>query len=202
MTYENLLQSNQAVVVFILACLVTFVVSQRNGAWGRSGTVRRASQVEEARTAALLARLRFARGPGRARRGVKFWSELLAELEHANREDALPWEVVLAVTEAAQAESGRAAKLRAVIIHKPDSGLIARASVRIAPRSTPRQQNLSRWSGRRVREMRMSAHLSPTRPRNSRTEVPQTSLSRLHVVQKSEATIHRGTTAVDARLAG
>ena len=184
MTYENLLQSNQAVVIFILACLVAFVVSRRNGAWGRSRTVRTASQFVEARAAALLARLRFVRGPSRACRGVKFWSELLADLEHANREDALPWEVVLAVTEAAQAESIRPAKLRAVIIHKPDSGLIARASVRLSPRSTPRQQNLSRWSGRRAREMRMSRHLSSTRPRNSGTEVPP-SLSPLHFVHKS-----------------
>src|SRR5215472_4672440 len=139
MTYENLLQSNQALVIFILACLVAFIVSRRNGVPGRSRAVTKAAQVESARTDALLARLRFVRGTGRAYRGNKFWHDLLADLEHANREDSLSWEVVLAVTEAAQAETSRTAKLRAVIIHKPDSGLIARASMRFSPQLTPRR---------------------------------------------------------------
>jgi hypothetical protein len=177
------------VVLMMLACLAAFVVSRRSGVWGRSRTVRKAEQVEAARTAALLARLRFVRGPGRSYRGVKFWHELLADLEHANRDDALSWEVVLAVTAAAQAETCRTAKLRAVIIHRPDSGLIARASMRFNPRLTPQRQKLSRWSGRRAREMRMPVHSSATRSKNTRTEELPARRPALPFVRKSRQRI-------------
>jgi len=159
----------------MLACFVAFIVRRRSDVWGRARTVRKATQVDTAVSATLLARLRFVRGPGRAYKGVKFWNELLADLEHANREEFLSWEVVLAVTAAAQAESCRTVKLRPVSVHKFDSGLIARASMRFSPRFTPRQQKLSRWSGRRAREMRMSVHSPSALPKNSRTKVLSTS---------------------------
>jgi hypothetical protein len=73
----------------------------------------------------------------------KFCSSTAGAMEHARS-----WEVVLAVTEAAQAETCRTAKLRAATIHRPDSGLIARASIRFSPGSTSRRQKLSRWSAR------------------------------------------------------
>ncbi|SEK07367.1 hypothetical protein SAMN05192539_103853 [Paraburkholderia diazotrophica] len=186
MTYENLLQGNQAfVIVMTLAFLAASIVCRRSSVWGGSRTVAKAAQVEAARTAALLARLRFVRGPGRSYRGVKFWHELFADLEHANREDALSWEVVLAVTEAVQAETCCTAKLRPVMIHRPDSGLIARASMRFSPRSTPRWQKLSRWRGRRAREVRMGMHSPATPSKNWRTEELPTHRSFLHLVQKS-----------------
>ena len=171
------------------ACLAALIVSRRSRAWGRSRKVRKAEQVEAARTAALLARLRFVRGPGRAYRGVKFWHELLADLEHADRDDALSWEVVLAVTEAAQAETCRTAKLRAATIHRPDSGLIARASIRFSPRLTSRRQKLSRWSGRRARELRVPVHSSATRSKSTRTEEPLTRPPLLRLVRKSRQQI-------------
>jgi hypothetical protein len=173
--YENFLQSNQAVVVVtMLAFAVASFVNRRGGVWGRSRALRKAAQVEAARTAVLLARLRSVRGPGRSCRGIKFWHEFLAELENANREDALSWEVVLAVTEAVQAETCRAAKLRAPTIQRPDAGLIARASTRFSPRPTPRRQKLARWRSRRAREMRMSVHPSASSPKNWRAEEPRT----------------------------
>ena len=186
MALENLLQSNQAlVIVTMLAFLAASMVSRRSGLWSRSRTVKKAAQVEAARTAAVLARLRFVHGPGRAYRGLKFWHELFADLEHANREDALSWEVVLAVTEAVQADTCRTAKLRAVIIQRPDAGLIARASTLFAPRLTPRRQKLARWSGRRAREVRVSVHSSSSPSKNWRTEEARTRRPFLGVVQKS-----------------
>lgn len=186
MAYENLLQSNHAlVIVMVLALLAASIVSRRSGVWGRSLTATKAAQAEAARTAAFHARLRFVRGPGRSYRGVKFWHGLFADLEHANREDALSWEVVLAVTEAVQAETCRTAKLRAVVIHRPDSGLIARASMRFSPRSTPRRQKLSRWRCRRAREMRTLVHSSATLSKDWRTQEPPTRQPFLRFVQKS-----------------
>jgi hypothetical protein len=124
-----------------------------------------------------MARLRSVRGAGRPYRGAKFWHELLADLEHANREDAISWEVVLAVTDAVKAETCRTEKLRAAIIQRPNAGLIARASTRFSPRSTPRRLKLARWRGRRAREMcgaHVSTSLTVSLPGVPRAEEPRT----------------------------
>jgi hypothetical protein len=50
MAYENLLQSNQAlVVVTMLAFIVASFVSRRGGVWGHSRALKKAARVEAAR---------------------------------------------------------------------------------------------------------------------------------------------------------
>ncbi|MGF6604327.1 hypothetical protein P3T23_009082 [Paraburkholderia sp. GAS448] len=148
----NFLQGNQTLVVF--SALVFFAASfviWRGGVLGRYRAPRKAEQRKAIRKAVLLARLQSARGPGRSSKGVKFWRKLFADMESASREDEISWEVVLAVTEAVQAEACRTAKHRAVTFQRPDAGLLARAGTRFSRASTHRRRKVTRWSSRRAR---------------------------------------------------
>ena len=135
-------------------------------------TISRGLKVSALVPAALLARLRSERGPGRSSRGARFWRELFADLESASREDDISWEVVFAVTEAVQAEVCRTARLRAVMNHRPDAGLLARVGTRFSRASTPGRSKVMRWSSRRARAVLMSAHSSAELQEGARAKRP------------------------------
>lgn len=169
----NFLQDNQTLAVFsALTFFVASFVVWRGGVLDRFQTPGKAQQREALRTAALLARLRSERGPGRSSRGARFWRELFADLESASREDDISWEVVFAVTEAVQAEVCRTAKLRAVMNQRPDAGLLARMGTRFSRASTPGRRKVMRWSSRRARTVLMPAHSSAELQEGARAKRP------------------------------
>jgi hypothetical protein len=157
------LQGNQILaVVSALAFFVASFVVWRGGVLARFRTSGMAVQREAIRTAAWLARLRTSRSRS-LQQGHQFWHELFADLESASREDDIPWEVVFAATEAAQAEVCRTAKLRAAMIQRPNAGLRARVGTRLSRASTPGGRRVTRWSSRRARTILQPAHSSAER---------------------------------------